>query len=285
MRLSRAAAVTAAALLSVAALAACGQETTTSPQATGTDACAPENLALKTPGQVTIATSDPAYPPYVLKNDPSNGKGFESAVAYAVAEELGFTADQVEWTFAPFAKLFAPGDKDFDFALNQISITDKRAEKVDFSSPYYQAANAVLVMNDSSYAGVTTLAELADAKIGVQVATTSLETVESTIVPSQEVAVFDDSAAAVQALKNGQIDAFVTDLPTALYLSAVEVDGTVVGQLPMDQAADTWGLVLQKDSALTTCVDQALASLDESGQLQQITDKWMTEYTQAPVLG
>jgi polar amino acid transport system substrate-binding protein len=289
MRLSRAAVVVASALLSVTALAACAQEESSpTPQASGSDACAPENLALKTPGQVTIATSDPAFPPYVIKNDPTNGKGFESAVGYAVAEQLGFSADQVEWTFSTFPKLFAPGEKDYDFALNQIGITEKRAQAVDFSDPYYEAANAVLVLGDSPYAGATTLAELQDAKIGVQVATTSQAAVESQIAPTQDVAVFDDSTAATQALKNGQIDAFVTDLPTALYLAAVPLykqDGTVVGQLPQQESADTWGLVLQKGSALTTCVNQALAALTESGELQQITDKWMTEYTDAPVLG
>ncbi|MDH4160303.1 MAG: transporter substrate-binding domain-containing protein, partial [Actinomycetota bacterium] len=134
MRLSRAVAVAASALLSVTALAACAQETTTpSPQATGVDACAPENLTLKNPGVLTVGTSKPAFPPYVIDDDPTNGKGLESALAYAVAEQLGFSADQVQWTFAPFAKLFQPGDKDYDFALNQISISPKRAQQVDFS--------------------------------------------------------------------------------------------------------------------------------------------------------
>lgn len=285
MRLSRAAAVTASALLSVTALVACAQEESTpSPQASGPDACAPENLALKTPGQMTIATSNPAFPPYVLKNDPTNGKGFEAAVAYAVAEELGFTADEVGWTFAKFEKLFAPGDKDFDFALNQISISAERDQQVDFSRAYYEASNGVLVLSDSPYAEATTLAELADAKIGVQVATTSLNAVETQIAPSQDVAVFDDSSAATQALKNGQIDVFVTDLPTTLYLAAVEVDGTVVGQLAPDEAVDTWGLVTQEGSTVTPCLSEALEALEQSGELEQITDEWMTEYTDAPVL-
>lgn len=249
---------------------------------TGGDACA--DITTVTDGSLTVGTSDPAFPPYVIDNDPSNGKGFESAVAYAVAEEMGFSADQVEWTFAGFNKLFAPGEKDYDFALNQISITPEREEAVTFSDPYYEAANAVLVLKDSEFADATSLAEFQDAKIGVQVATTALAQVESQIAPTQDVAVFDDTTASTQALKNGEIDAIVTDLPTTLYLSAVEVPGVVVGQMPQDEAADTWGLVLQKDNSLVSCVNQALGALAESGELESITTEWMTDYTKAPVL-
>lgn len=286
MRLSRAVAVAASALLSVTALAACAQETTTpSPQASGVDACAPENLTLKSPGTITVGTSNPAYPPYVIDNDPTNGEGLESAVAYAVAEQLGFSADQVQWTFAPFAKLYQPGDKDFDFALNQISITPKRAEKVDFSTPYYSAPQAILALKANSVAGATTIAELQGAKIGVQTGTTSLEFVDTVIQPTQQVAVFQDTNAAKQAINNGQIDAFVTDLPSALYITAVQIPkSTVVGQFASETEADQWGLVLQKGSALTACVDQALASLAESGQLQDITNQWMADYSKAPVI-
>ena len=209
-------------------------------------------------GTITVGTSDPAFPPYVIDNKPTNGKGFESATAYAVAKEMGFDADQVEWTFANFSQLFAPGEKDFDFALNQISITPKREEAVTFSDPYYEASNGVLVLKDSEFADVTTLAELQDAKIGVQIGTTALEEVETQIAPTQEVAVFDDTTASTQALANGQIDAIITDLPTTLYLAAVEVPGTVIGQLPAAAAADSWGLVLEMDNPLVTCVNQAV---------------------------
>jgi polar amino acid transport system substrate-binding protein len=286
MRLSRAVALAASALLSVTALAACAQESSApTPQATGPDACAPENLALKTPGGLTVGTSNPAYPPYIIGNDPTNGKGLESAVAYAVAEQLGFSADQVQWTFAPFAKLYQPGDKDYDFALNQISITPKRAEKVDFSTPYYSAPQAILALNANSVAGATTVAELQGAKIGVQTGTTSLDFVDAVIQPTQQVAVYQDTNAAKQAINNGQIDAFVTDLPSALYITAVQIPkSTVVGQFATETAADQWGLVIQKGSALTPCVDQALAALTESGQLQKITNKWMADYTKAPVI-
>lgn len=279
----RSVAVALVSVAAVAALAACAQEEAEPSAAPTTeDACA--DIATVTDGTVTVGTSDPAFPPYVIDNDPTNGEGFESAVAYAVAEEMGFTADQVEWTFAGFNKLFAPGEKDYDFALNQISITPERETAVTFSDPYYEAANAILVLKNSEFADATSLAEFQDAKIGVQVATTALAQVENQIAPTQNVAVFDDTTASTQALKNGEIDALVTDLPTTLYLSAVEVPGVVVGQMPQDEAADTWGLVLEKDNPLVGCVNQALATLEESGDLAAITEQWMTEYTEAPVL-
>lgn len=282
---ARAAIAAAATLVAVASLAACAQqESLPTPAASaGADACA--DITTVTDGSLTVATSNPAFPPYVIKNDPTNGNGFESATAYAVAEQMGFGADQVEWTFAPFNKLFAPGDKDYDIALNQIGITPNRERAVTFSEPYYEAANGVLVLSDSSFASATTMSELQDAKIGVQINTTAQSQVESAIAPTQGLAVYDDSVAATQALKNGQIDAFVTDLPTTLYLAAVAVSGTVIGQLPQDAAADTWGMVLQKDNALVGCVNQALAEVKSSGDLEQITTQWMTEYTDAPVLG
>jgi polar amino acid transport system substrate-binding protein len=286
MRLNRTVALVAASLLAAVSLAACAQEETpaaVSPTGTNTDLCA--DITTVTDGTLTVGTSDPAFPPYVIDNKPQNGKGFESATAYAVAEAMGFSADQVEWTFAPFAKLFAPGDKDYDFALNQISITPARERAVTFSAPYYEAANAVLVLKDSPYADATTMAELQDAKIGVQAATTAQLQVEADIQPTQDLAVYPSSSNASQALKNGQIDAFITDLPTAIYLALpFNVDGTVVGQLPKQEAADTWGLVLQKENPLVSCVDQALGEITADGTLEAITTKWMTDFTKAPVL-
>ncbi len=279
----RTAVVLAVSAATALVLSSCAQEEST-PAATSTSADACADITTVTDGTLTVGTSDPAFPPYVIGNKPSNGKGFESAVAYAVAEQMGFTADQVKWTFAGFSQLFAPGQKDYDVALNQISITPKREKAVTFSDPYYEAANAVLVLKDSQFADATSLAELQDAKIGVQIGTTALEQVGNQIAPTQEVAVFDDTTASTQALKNGSIDAIVTDLPTTLYLAAVEVPGVVIGQLPQDQAADTWGLVLQKDNPLVQCVNQAVDTLTESGDLLAITNKWMTEYAQAPVL-
>ncbi|MFL6178220.1 MAG: ABC transporter substrate-binding protein [Actinomycetes bacterium] len=274
-----------ASLASAFALTACAQEDNTPDAASspGADPCA--NVSTVKDGTLTVATSDPAFPPYVIGNNPENGKGFESAVAYAVADQMGFSKDKVSWTFAGFQQLFAPGQKNFDFALNQIGITTKREQAVTFSDPYYEAANGVLVMKDSQFADATSLAELQDAKIGVQIGTTAGDQVETEIAPTQEVAVFDDTTASTTALANGQIDALVTDLPTTLYLATVQVDGsTVIGQLPGDVAADSWGLVLQKDNPLVGCVNQAIGELKDSGELQQITDQWMTEYAKAPVL-
>ena len=280
----RSVAVALVSVAAVAALTSCAQEDSTPSAAPSTeDACA--DITTVTDGTLTVGTSDPAFPPYVIDNDPTNGKGFESAVAYAVAEEMGFTADQVDWTFAGFNKLFAPGEKDYDFAINQIGITPEREQAVTFSDPYYEAANAILVLKDSEFADATSLAEFQDAKIGVQVATTALPQVESQIAPTQDVAVFDDTTASGQALKNGEIDAVVTDLPTTLYMSAVDIpNGVVVGQMPKDEAADLWGLVLEKDNPLVGCVNQALAALQDSGDLEAITTQWMTDYTKAPVL-
>lgn len=286
MRLPRAAALAATVVASVALLTACAQKETpaaSSPSGSSTDACA--NISTVTDGTLTVGTSNPAYPPYVIDNKPSNGKGFEAATAYAVAKEMGFSADQVKWVYAPFQALFAPGQKNYDFALNQISITPKRERAVTFSDPYYTAANAVLVLNDSKYADASSVADLKDAKFGVQINTTGQSDVESVVAPTQSVAVFQDTTAGLSALKNGQIDAFVTDLPTALYNAAVNVPGTVVGQFPVqEQGAEQWGLAMQKDNPLEACVNQALTTLNDNGELQQITDKWMSEYSKAPVL-
>ena len=286
MRLPRAAALAATVVASVALLTACAQKETpaaSSPSGSSTDACA--NISTVTDGTLTVGTSNPAYPPYVIDNKPSNGKGFEAATAYAVAKEMGFSADQVKWVYAPFQALFAPGQKNYDCALNQISITPKRERAVTFSDPYYTAANAVLVLNDSKYADASSVADLKDAKFGVQINTTGQSDVESVVAPTQSVAVFQDTTAGLSALKNGQIDAFVTDLPTALYNAAVNVPGTVVGQFPVqEQGAEQWGLAMQKDNPLAACVNQALTTLNDNGELQQITDKWMSEYSKAPVL-
>jgi polar amino acid transport system substrate-binding protein len=284
-RLSRAAlaAVSSAAVL--AAVAACGPSGTSSPSASSTSTNACDSITTVQDGKLTVGTSNPAYPPYVLKNDPSSGKGFESAVAYAVADKMGFTTDQVAWTFAPFNKLFAPGTKDYDFALNQITILPGRERAVTFSDPYYSAANGIIVLKDSKYANATSLADLKDAKFGVQINTTGQIDVEQQIGPTQQVAVYPDSTAATQALKNGQIDAFVTDLPTTIYLRDFVVNNSlVVGQFPPAESGTEWGLVLQKDNPLVGCVNQALSELKSDGTLDQITQKWMGPYTEAPVL-
>ena len=273
------------------ALAACGDDDSGSgsadsqtTQSEPADACGKDQLELKSAGRLTVGTDKPAFPPYFEDDDPTNGNGFESAVAYAVAEELGFQNSEVEWVTVPFNSSFAPGPKRFDFDINQISITPQRSRQVDFSKPYYTAPQAVLVPKGSSLQSPQALADLKDAQIGVQLGTTSLDAVRNAIQPTKQPRVFNDSNDVVSALKQGQVDAVVVDLPTALFLSAAEVEGSkVVGQFAAP-GGDRWGLLLQKDSPLTDCVNGALTSMQRSGELEQLTDKWMSASTGAPQL-
>jgi polar amino acid transport system substrate-binding protein len=277
------------AIAGAALLTACGSsddstgESTTAGSVSLSD-CTPDQLQTVSPGTLTVATDKPAYPPYFEDNDPTNGKGFESATAYAIADTLGFTPDQVEWTVEPFNASYAPGPKDFDFDVNQISITPKRAEQVDFSSPYYEAEQAVVALKDSDLASATSLADFADANIGVQIGTTSLDAVNEVIQPSSDPQVFDTSNDVVSALKNGQVDAVVVDVPTAFYLTAAQVpEATTVGQFPAP-GGDQWGALLEKDSPLTACVSAAIDELQSSGELPAIEKQWMSDATDAPTL-
>ena len=271
-----------AALPAVAALAlaGCASEADTtasaSPSPSASVDCSPESLQTLTPGTLTVGTDSPAYPPYFEDDDPSNGKGFESAVAYAVADQLGFSQDQVTWVTVPFNKSYAPGAKDFDFDINQISITPKRQKAVDFSEGYYTVNQAVVALEDSPIANATTLAELQEAKLGAQVGTTSLDFITEDIQPTQQPMVYNDTNDAKSALEAGQIDGIVVDLPTAYYVTAVEFDNAkIVGQFPAQEGGEEFGLLMAKGSPLVTCVNQALTSLKESGELQQIQDEWL----------
>jgi polar amino acid transport system substrate-binding protein len=274
-------------VLAALALAACGGDEGDEAASTSeakAPACAKDELALVTPGALTVGTDKPAFPPYFEDNDPTNGKGFESAVAYAVANELGFPKADVKWTVVPFNSSYAPGPKDFDFDINQISITPKREQVVDFSRPYYVAPQAVVVGDGSQLTDVSSLADLKDATIGVQIGTTSLDAAQEVIQPSEQLKVFNDSNDVVTALKQNQVDAVVVDLPTAFYLTAAQVPGSkIVGQFNAP-GGDSFGLLLQKDSELTRCVDQALEKLESSGKLEQITNKWMGAAAGAPEL-
>jgi polar amino acid transport system substrate-binding protein len=246
--------------------------------------CKPGELATHEQGVLTVATDNPAYPPYFEDNDPTNGEGFESAVAYAIGKQLGYPKAKVKWTEESFNSSFAPGPKDFDFDVNQISITPVREKAVDFSAPYYTANQAVVALKSSDAAKAKSLDELQDAQLGVQVGTTSLEAAEAEIEPSSRPEVFNSSNDVVQALKNEQIDAVVVDLPTALYLTAVQVpEATVVGQFSAP-GGDQWGALLSKDSSLTACVSEAIEELESSGELQKITDRWMSQAAGAPEL-
>jgi polar amino acid transport system substrate-binding protein len=238
-----------------------------------------------TEGVLTIATGEPAFPPYVINDaTPEDGQGFEAAVAMAVARELGFEGDAVTWVRTAFDAAIAPGPKDFDFNLQQYTITPERAEAVDFSQGYFTAPQAIFGLADSPAATATTLADLQGLKIGVAAGTTSVTYVEEVIQPEQEPLIFNDNAAAKQALESDQIDAVVSDLPTALYITAVEIEGTTVfGQIE-GSGTDEFGLLLAKDSPLTECVDIALQTLEDSGELEAITTEWMSDYVEAPVI-
>jgi polar amino acid transport system substrate-binding protein len=267
-------------------VSACGSSTdedTGSTVAAAGD-CTPAKLDTRTKGELTVATDKPAYPPYFEDDDPTNGKGFESAVAYAIADQLGFAKADVKWMVEPFNSSYAPGPKDFDFDVNQISITPPREKAVDFSTPYYTANQAVVALKDSDAASAESLDELQDARIGVQIGTTSLEAVEDQIDPSEDPQVFNSSNDVITALKNGQVDAVVVDLPTALYVTAVQVqDATVTGQFPAP-GGDRWGALLDKGSPLTACVSQAIDDLKASGELASIEQRWMSQAAGAPEL-
>ena len=249
-------------------------------ESAATDECAFENLTTISPGMLTIGTDTPAYPPYFVDDDPTNGEGFESAVAYAVASQLGFAPTDVKWEVVPFNSSYAPGDKNFDFDINQISITPERSEVVDFSDGYYTVNQAVVAFNDSPIAGATTIAELKDAKLGAQVGTTSLDFVTEVVQPTNEPYVFNDTNDAKSALQNGQIDGIVVDLPTAYYVTAAEFDNSkIVGQFAATAGGEEFGLLFQKGNPLVTCVNKALATLRDSGELQEIQDAWLAGTT------
>ena len=248
--------------------------------AQATDECARENLTTVGAGTLTIGTDTPAYPPYFADDDPSNGQGFEAAVAYAVADGLGFTPNEVTWQVVPFNTSYAPGDKAFDFDINQISITPKRQKVVDFSDGYYTVNQAVVALKDSPIANATSLAELKNANLGAQVGTTSLDFINAVVQPNNDVQVFNDTNDAKSAMQNGQIDGLVVDLPTAYYITAVEIPkGKIVGQFNAEAGGEQFGILFQKGNPLVTCVNRVLADLSASGELQAIQDEWMAGTT------
>lgn len=250
-------------------------------------ACAKADLELVSPGTLTVGTDKPAYEPWFKADNPANGQGFESAVAYAVAEKLGFGKSEVTWTTVPFNASFAPGRKTFDFDVNQISITPQRRKAVDFSSGYFTVNQAVVALNNSPVAGAKSVADLEDAKLAAQVGTTSLQTIQTAVRPSKQPAVYNDNNDVVTALKNGTVDAAVFDLPTAFYLTSAEIDDAkIVGQFPSAGGgqAEQFGLLFEKGNPLVSCVDRALATLRSSGELAKIQQQWLSDEANAPVL-
>lgn len=273
-----------ATLVVLGAVACAPQETPETPPAAG---CAKENLPTGTPGTLTIATDDPSFPPWVVDNEPENKQGFESAVAYAVAGQLGFTDDEVTWVRVPFNAAIQPGPKEFDFDINQFSITEERREAVDFSSPYYDVRQAVVTVAGSSIENATSLAELAGARLGVQIGTTSYQAVVDVIKPTQEPSVLNNNEDVVAQLMNGTIDGAVFDLPTAFYVTAVELEnGVIVGQVPQPGGGtpEQFGLLLDKDSPLTDCVSEAVDALRADGTLADLEAEWLADVAGAPEL-
>jgi polar amino acid transport system substrate-binding protein len=257
--------------------------------------CATANLNLVTAGTLTVGTDNPAYPPWYAGgtpkgsswkiNDPSTGKGFEPAVAYAVAKQLGFSHDEVKWIYVPFNRSFAPGQKSFDFDINQISYTPARAKVVTFSSSYYDVNQALVVLKGAKIANVHAIAGLRDFKLGAQLGTTSYGYIKDTIKTSSTPSVFQQNAAAIQALKNKQIDGLVVDLPTAFYVTAVQVPNSeILGQFQTAGGGEHFGMVFAKGNSLAGCVNGALGKLKANGTLKRIQQQWLAKATGAPVL-
>ena len=270
-------------------LAACGggssSDSTAEVAAGGGNECTAGKTL--TEGILTVGTGAPAYSPWVENDAPESGEGFEAAVAYAVAEAMGFAKENVTWVRTTFDEAIQPGAKNFDFNLQQYSITDERKETVSFSDSYYTTNQAIVAYTDSAVASMTTLAELAAVKFGVQSGTTSLDFVTNVIAPTTEPYVYDDNAAAKAALEAKQIDAIVVDLPTALYISAVEIEGTkVVGQFPAEAGGttDEFGMVFDLENPLVDCVNTALAQIRQVGTLDAIEQQWLSDNITAPVI-
>lgn len=239
-------------------------------------------------GVLTIATGNPAYYPWVMDNDPASGNGFESAVAYAVAERMGFDKDTVEWTSASFDQSIQPGAKNFDFNLQQFSITEEREKVVDFSIPYYSAAMAVLVNKAAADNGANASIEsLKSLKWGVDSNTTALKMLQESIQPESSPLLYDENINVTEAMKANQIDASLFDLPTALYLGAVVLEGgVVIGQFPADRTEipDQFGLLMEDGNPLKTCIDEALTAMTDDGTLAAIEAQWLQETTGVPVI-
>lgn len=263
------------------------------------DPCATDNLVTKTAGKLTIGADNPAFPPYFDPpaegetatapwelGDPTNKRGFEAAVAWAIAGELGFADADVTFIPVKFDLSFAPGPKDFDIYLSQVSFVPARAEGADLSDGYYSLNQSLVAIGGSLIASAETLAELKTFKFGAQVGTTSLAFIQDQIQPTQEPLVYDTNDAAIEALGNGQIDGLVVDLPTAFFVTAVQLEnGVIVGQFPPAAGEqEHFSVVLELDSALTGCVNNAIAALKANGELEAITKEWLADKVNAPVL-
>jgi polar amino acid transport system substrate-binding protein len=275
-------------LLAVAAVvlaAGCAPAPTSAP-AVGAAACEPGALPTLAAGTLTVGTDQPVYPPWYLDDDPTSGRGFESAVAYAIADELGYAKEAVTWTRVPFNAAVQPGPKAYDVNLTEFSITEERRAAVDFSAPYYDVKQAVVTVGTNPFAGATGLAGLKDARLGAQVGTTSYDAIVEQIAPTTPPAVFNTNDDAKLALSNGQVDAIVVDLPTAFFITSAELDdGRIVGQLPLGGGTpEQFGAVLDKGSPLTRCVSDAVERLRTAGSLAALEEEWLASAGTAPEL-
>lgn len=239
-------------------------------------------------GVLTVATGNPAYYPWVLNDAPESGEGFEAAVAYAIAAEMGFEADAVRWVRTSFDEAIQPGVKNFDFNLQQYSITPEREQMVDFSLPYYTSAMAVLTTRAVIEAGAApTLESLRGLVWGADANTTAVPMLSGIVQPERAPLLYGDNADVTAAMQAGQIDAALFDLPTALYLSAVVVEGgAILGQFPADRSEnpDQFGLLMEEGNPLRDCVDAAITALTESGRLAEIEAEWLQQATGVPVI-
>jgi len=260
---------------------ACGDDSTEA--ASGDDVgCDP--LPTKVDGTLTVATGEPVFPPWMMDDDPSNGQGFESAVVYALAEELGF--DSVEWVRTTFEQAITAAEKDYDFNIQQYSITSERDEVVDFSDGYYQVEQAIIGAADSPAASAASLADLAALRLGAASGTTSLIYIDDVIKPESDAAPYDDNATAKAAFDAGQVDAIVFDLPTAYYITAVEIpDASIIGVLPRSGDPEELGMVFEEGSPLVACVNEALATLRDNGTLEDIEETWLNDGGSIPTVG
>lgn len=266
-------------------------------------ACEVADLPLVEPGTLTVATGEPVFEPWMVDDDPENGEGYESALVYALAEELGFAEDDVAWVRTGFDQAIAPGSKDYDFNIQQYSITPERDEVVDFSDGYYEVEQALVAAADSPVAEATSVAELQSARLGAAIGTTSLDYAEQVIQPDAQVQVFDDNAAAKAAFDAGQVDGLVFDLPTAYYITAVEIpDSAIVGVLPREATsggatdaptdagseaaggAEELGMLFEEGSELVPCVNEALAALAADGTLEALEEEWLSQAGEIPTL-
>ena len=264
------------------------------PPATAATCASDNGGALKTVGVLTIGTDNPAYPPWFSGgetdahgewkiDDPYTGEGYEAATAYAVAEAMGFSQDQVEWVVAPFNQTYKPGPKDYDFAIEQISYSTKRDEAVDFSSTYYDVQQALVAVKGTPIADATSLTELKDFTIAAPLGTTSYDYIVETIQPNSEPGAYNTLSDSVAALNAGQVDAIVVDAPTAYYLADPFVqevkDGVVVGLFPAAAEQEYFGMAFETGSPLVTCVNLALEEISTDGTLDAIHQEWLVEKT------